>query len=128
MHRILDYSSSEGEGTASSRSQTSPESDVILSDDPPPVHQDVDADNDDGWTGSGQEMQNAGEEYRSVMTMLRKKGQAKKVPQSSLCLIVLLHHHISNFSRLSNFFLCFYILGLVCNIEVLRELFLLVIF
>jgi hypothetical protein len=91
MHRILDYSSSDDEGTASRRSQTSPESDVILSDDPPPVnHQDVDADNDDGWIGSGQEMQNAGEEYRSVMTMLRKKGQAKKVPPSSLCPVGLL--------------------------------------
>jgi hypothetical protein len=88
---MLDYSSSEDEDTASRRCQSSPESDVILSDDPPPAHlQDVDADNDDGWIGSGQEMQSAGEQYRSVMAMLRKKEQAKKVPPSSLCPVDLL--------------------------------------
>jgi hypothetical protein len=80
-----DDASSGDEDTASRWRQTSPESDVILGDDPPIVHhQDVDADDDDGWIGSGQEMQNAGEEYRSVMTMLRKKEQAKKVPPSLL--------------------------------------------
>jgi hypothetical protein len=78
---MVDDASSGDEDTASRWRQTSPESDVILGDDSPIVHQqDVDADDDDGWIGSGQEMQNAGEEYRNVMTMLRKKEQAKKVP------------------------------------------------
>jgi hypothetical protein len=49
-------------------------------DQPPGYHQDVDADVDDGWIGSRQEMQNAAEEYRSVMTMLRNKEKANKVP------------------------------------------------
>jgi hypothetical protein len=82
---MVDDASSGDEDTASRWHQISPETDVILDDDPPVVHhQDVDADDDDGWIGSGQETQNAGEEYRSVMTMLRKKEQAKKVPPSLL--------------------------------------------
>jgi hypothetical protein len=102
---MLDDASSGDEGTASRWRQTSPESDV-LSDDPPLVHhQHVDADDDDGWIGSGQEMQNAGEEYRSVMTMLRKKEQAKKVLPS--------FHH---FRSISILFLCFDILSPVCHI------------
>jgi hypothetical protein len=80
---MVDDASSGDEDTASRLHQTSPESDVILGDNPLLVHHhDVDADDDDGWIGSGQKMQNAGEEYRNVMAMLRKKEQAKKVPPS----------------------------------------------
>jgi hypothetical protein len=88
---MVDDASSGDEDTASRWRQISPESHVILGDDPPLVHhQDVDADDDDGWIGSGQEMQNAGEEYRNVMAMLRKKEQPKQVPPSLLRPVVLL--------------------------------------
>jgi hypothetical protein len=83
VHGMLDDAGSEDEGTTSRLRQTSPDIDVSLTDDVPPMHhQDADADDDDGWIGSSQEIQNAGEEYRSVMIMLRKKEQAKKVPPS----------------------------------------------
>jgi hypothetical protein len=83
LRRILDDASSGEEGTVSGWRHTSPESDVISSDDPPQVyHQDIDADKDDGWIGSSQELQSAAEEYRNVMTMLRNKDQANKVSPS----------------------------------------------
>lgn len=81
---MLEDVTSEDESPASGWHQASPGSNVTSSDDlPPGHHQDVDADVDDGWVGSGQELQNAAEEYRNVMTMLRNKEQANKVPASS---------------------------------------------
>jgi hypothetical protein len=86
LRRILDDASSGEEDIISGWRQTSPESDVISSVDPPQVyHQDIDADKDDGWIGSRQELQSAAEEYRNVMTMLRNKDQANKVPPSLSC-------------------------------------------
>ncbi|PNF14176.1 Tonsoku-like protein [Cryptotermes secundus] len=85
LSRMVDDASLGDEDAASRWRQTHPKSDVILHDDPPALHhQDIDADDDDddGWIGSGQEMQNAGEEYRNVMTMLRKKEQTRKEPSS----------------------------------------------
>jgi len=83
LRRILDDASSGEEDTASGWRQTSPVSDVISIDDTSQVyHQDISADKEDGWIGSGQELQNATEEYRNVMTMLRNKDQVNKVPPS----------------------------------------------
>lgn len=84
LRRILDDASSGEEDTASGWRHTSPESDVISTDDTSQVyHQDISADEDDGWIGSRQELQNAADEYRSVMTMLRNKDQVNKVPSLS---------------------------------------------
>jgi hypothetical protein len=81
LRRILDDASSGEEDTASGWRQSSPESEVFSIDDTPQVyHQDISADKDDGWIGSRQ--QNAAEEYRNVMTMLRNKDQVNKVPAS----------------------------------------------
>jgi hypothetical protein len=81
---MLEDVSSEDESPASGWHQASPGSNVSSSDDlPPGYHQDVDADVNDGLIGSGQEVHNAAEEYRNVMTMLRNKEQANKVPVSS---------------------------------------------
>lgn len=92
LRRMVDDANLGDEDAAARWRQTHPKSDVILHDDPPAVHhQDIDADDDDdGWIGSGQEMQNAGEEYRNVMTMLRKKEQTRKVPPSLLYPVCLL--------------------------------------
>lgn len=99
LRRMVDDASSGDEDAASRWHQTSPKSD-----DPPVVHhQDIDADDDDGWIGSGQEMQSAGEEYRNVMSMLRKNEQTRKVPPSLLypvCLLWVLRNIIfSSFYR-----------------------------
>jgi len=89
LRRIVDYASSGEEDTASRWHQTSPESDVISTDDTSQVyHQDIIADKDDGWIGSRQELQNAAEEYRNVMTMLRNKDQVNKVSPSLSGLLV----------------------------------------
>jgi len=89
LRRILDDASSGEEDTAPRWRQTSPESDVISTDDTSQVyHQDIIADKDDGWIGSRQELQNATEEYRNVMTMLRNKDQVNKVPPSLSGLLV----------------------------------------
>jgi len=83
LRRILDDASSEDEDTASRWRQASPESDVISIDDTSQVyHQDISADKGDSWNGSRQELQNAAEEYRNVMTMLRNKERVNKVPPS----------------------------------------------
>jgi hypothetical protein len=86
LRRTLEDVSSGDESPASRWHQASPESKVTSSDDLPSVyHQDVDADDNDGWIGSSQELQNAAEEYRSVMTMLRNKEQPNKVSSLLLC-------------------------------------------
>jgi hypothetical protein len=89
LRRIVDDASSGEEDTASRWRQTSPESDVISIDDTAEVyHQDIIADKDDSWIGFREELQNAAEEYRNVMTMLRNKDQVNKVPPSLSGLLV----------------------------------------
>jgi hypothetical protein len=83
LRRIWDDASSGEESTASGWCKTGPESDMMYNDDAPQVyHQDISVCKDDGLIGSRQELQNAAEEYRNVMTMLRNKDQVNKVPPS----------------------------------------------